>query len=370
MRILFDGYYGVKNSGDDAFVEVVSWGALKKWKIENYRFLGKSENLPHTRVISEGLPFSIPKTSKLQKVGLLLNSDYLISAGGSTFHSIADHSSKFYAKKLKNWKKKLKLGAIGVSLGPFKSTKDEKKVVEYLKNLKFLCLRDTYSYEYAQSLDLPYEPTKAFDLAALLPKVYSSRSKIKSRVQNKPVIGISVCNYESYIQDGDINQEEKRNKYMEDLLRFLENSGDYKFNFFIINDHPKVGDRSLTKRIISNVLPKDYEIIPYSRYTEKTWRKIESCDIMISIRMHGGIFACFSGTPFFMIEYHRKCTDFLNDIGQAEKYRIYDGKKDIGEIGGSILSVLEENNYTPPSNKDKMIDRAMKNFTEVDINGE
>lgn len=30
--ILFTGYYGQMNTGDDAFVQVASWGASKYWK--------------------------------------------------------------------------------------------------------------------------------------------------------------------------------------------------------------------------------------------------------------------------------------------------------------------------------------------------
>jgi len=51
----------------------------------------------------------------------------------------------------------LKIGAIGVSVGPFNSVAHEKKVIEFMKRMSFLCVRDLKSYELVQSynLDLP-----------------------------------------------------------------------------------------------------------------------------------------------------------------------------------------------------------------------
>ena len=31
MKAVFSGYYGHKNTGDDAFVEVAAWGSKKYW---------------------------------------------------------------------------------------------------------------------------------------------------------------------------------------------------------------------------------------------------------------------------------------------------------------------------------------------------
>ena len=46
MKIFFEGFYGFKNAGDDAFVEVSSWGAEKYWNCNDNFFLGAS--LPET----------------------------------------------------------------------------------------------------------------------------------------------------------------------------------------------------------------------------------------------------------------------------------------------------------------------------------
>ena len=46
MKITYEGFYGFKNAGDDAFVEVSSWGAQKYWSCTNNVFIGA--HLPKT----------------------------------------------------------------------------------------------------------------------------------------------------------------------------------------------------------------------------------------------------------------------------------------------------------------------------------
>jgi ABC-type branched-subunit amino acid transport system permease subunit len=46
--ILFNGYYGYLNTGDDAFVEVAAWGAAYIWKKSNVRFLIRENKAPNT----------------------------------------------------------------------------------------------------------------------------------------------------------------------------------------------------------------------------------------------------------------------------------------------------------------------------------
>src|SRR5690606_28624194 len=125
------------------------------------------------------------------------NANYFINAGGSVFSEIRPLSNIVFAQKAGIFNSKLSHGAIGVSIGPFASSDKEKKVVEYLKRLKFLALRDTESYNYAMSIDLEYKPINAFDLAALLPICYDNYTPELSD-KNHKIIGISVCNYEQY----------------------------------------------------------------------------------------------------------------------------------------------------------------------------
>lgn len=362
-KITFEGFYGFKNAGDDAFVEVASWGAKKYWNCNNNVFLGA--HLPDVinKINTRQIFPTIKGFDRLNLFGHLLNSDYFISAGGSTFSKIPAHSNKALAKIYKRTNKRLQLGAIGVSIGPFENLTDEKNVIKYLESLQFLAVRDSKSFEYLSSLNLPYQPVKAFDLAALLPLVYESSSQSVNIDKTQKNIGISICNYESYV-GGDLKQETKRNLFFKELLNLILENTNVHLKVFIINDNPKVGDMKVTQELLEGVDKKRFTILPCSGNVKKTWDQISSCDLMISTRLHASIFACYSKIPFILLEYHRKCSDFLDDVGQDEMFRVYDAEKSPQEVLQTVEQVLN-NDYKKPTNVQDTIDRSMLNFTKT-----
>lgn len=363
-EVLFTGYYGQLNTGDDAFVEVAAWGSKKIWNKKNIRFLGVKERLPKILTTIDAYPFSIPKTYSLQQSLLLRNTDYLISAGGSTFQNYIDKNSlKAKAMDL-NIKKKLKIGAIGVSIGPFKNLDEEKSNIEYLKRLSFLAVRDKRSYEYAKSLNLPYDPIDAFDLAALLPDIYKDDCV---KTTNEKIIGISVCNYESYT-NGNVLNEKRRNNELINLIKNLDKKVQATFKFLIINGNPNRGDEKLTMQMIKDINFKNKIIIEhYDSNTQQVWNSISLCDFILTTRLHAGIFACFGNTPFMMVEYHEKCSDFLSDVGQSHNYRLYDAEFDINNIVSEIEKIINYQDYILPESMLKMKEKAYKNFNLIKL---
>lgn len=363
--IFFTGYYGQLNTGDDAFVEVAAWGANKFWNKNKLRFTAVSQRLPEVQSSIKGYPLSLPKTYNFQQGLLLKNTDYLISAGGSTFQNqIRTGSLKAKAMLLQE-KNKLKIGAIGVSVGPFKNKAEETSNIDYLQHMNFLAVRDRRSYDYVKSLDLPYDPIEAFDLAALLPEIYGIKSK---EFHSKKIIGVSICNYERYI-GGDIANEARRNKEVVQLLKGLDRKlENVIFKFFIINGNPHRGDLQLTQETIQDVAFKnETQIENYNPITQSVWNGIAECDFILTTRLHAGIFACFANTPFMMVEYHNKCTDFLNDVGQATDYRLNDAQFDHDAIVQIVENTIFRNTLTVPLNKKEMIEKAVLNFKVVNL---
>lgn len=363
MKVIFSGYYGVRNSGDDAFIEVAAWGCNKFWKADEQIFIAKE--LPKIISPAKYIYAHRDYLNFARTIRDIFSSDAFVSAGGSTFQSsLTLKDLRTYSKLKKKLGIKGQSGAIGISLGPFKNMAAEKSTREYLKTLNFLALRDNTSYEMACSYDLPYKPVNAFDLAALLPNIYGHEQK---QQHQKSVIGISVCNYESYT-NGDINKEKKRNDFICALINSLKKNPTIKFRFFIFNGNSKVGDEALTQQIIRAVNTSrefDFEIIPYQPEVKEMFKKISECDVLVSTRLHAGIFACFSHVPFFLLEYHRKCTDFLDDIGQCDRYRLNNADAEVTFVAQEIENILFNKVSIAPSNLEISIDKALLNFTET-----
>ncbi|EOZ93862.1 putative polysaccharide pyruvyl transferase [Indibacter alkaliphilus LW1] len=363
--ILFNGYYGQKNTGDDAFVEVTSWAANTIWRKKNIKYLAIKKNLPQTTYKIRGYPFSFPKSYSFQQTILINQTKAFISAGGSVFHSeLQVTNPKYYAlqKKLKD--NNFKIGAIGVSIGPFKSKVAEKSITEYLKKLDFLTVRDKSSYEYVKSLDLSCKPVESFDMAALLPSIYV----IEKYKNYKKTIGISLC-YSERFTKGNIQNEIKRIKRLSELIQQLDKNDNLHFKFIVINGNQRNGDRELTLKTIKEANFKNtFEVVEYNSETKVMWQSIASCDFMLSTRLHGAIFACFAQTPFMLVEYHKKCSDFLEDVGYNENLRVFDMETDIEKTSNRILTIMNNFDcYDAPLFIEEMKNKALLNFSTVDL---
>ena len=370
-KIIFDGYYGQLNTGDDAFIEVSAWGAATYWDTTDTFFLAKA--LPQIKQAASCFQKKLfPGQHVLEKFLQLVNTTAVVSSGGSTFEK---PQKILHIRNLAIFKKALsntfKLGAIGVSLGPYKNTEDERAVVKYLKRLDFLALRDEYSYQLALSYNLPFEPINAFDLAALLPIIYGDPLVSDAQRSGEKVVGISACYFERYRSHTELDNEERRETYLRQLLLEVAKNTNAKLRFFEFNGHPAVGDKKITASIINFLKANqvdNIEFIPYNPNTAYIYNKVLECNLMISVRLHASIFACFGNIPFFLLEYHRKCADFLESVGYNEAYRVGDGTKEIQATVEQIIAILDDKDkYIPPTRIETCKQKALRNFTSISI---
>lgn len=357
MKAVFSGYYGAKNSGDDAFCDVAAWGAKKYWNVRQPLFF--SASLPRMLVDARNYAPHRDHAAFARGVLDVFTSDMFVSAGGSTYHSKLKPSDfRTYAQLKKKLRCPGKSAAIGISLGPYRNSDAEKSTVSYLRTLDYLALRDTRSYELAMSYSLPKQPVLAFDLAALLPEMYG---KVQPKIDRKrKVVGVSVCNYERYT-GGDLTKEESRNSFVRDLIRSVGETMDVHFRFFIFNGNELNGDEGAIADVVA-ALPKgvSYEVIPYLGDVQRTFFMINECDVVLAVRLHAAVFACFGETPFLLVEYHDKCTDFLDDVGQGVRYRLGDGDVGVREARDRLGELLT--GVDPPSQLVQVRRRALLNF--------
>jgi len=212
-------------------------------------------------------------------------------------------------------------------------------------------------------MNLPYNPINSSDLAFMLPNIFDFQKKVDSK-NSKKILGISVCHYERYYSLPIENEKRRESEIFNTLNKLKENN--IEFHFFVINGNSDTGDEEYTRNLIEKLQlnESNYKLYPYEKDTAKTIELIHNCDLVLSTRLHGAIVASAMNVPSLLIEYHRKCTDYLDDMNIDKKWRI--GDMSIGSVHVlEKINFLLDNpitNYYP--NRDKKILDVNKNFTD------
>ena len=212
---------------------------------------------------------------------------------------------KFYFELLlKKWFG-IKLAGIGLSIGPFHSIKDKQTAINILKNFEFISTRDNSSYQFCTQHLPNLKLTYSSDLIGIIADTYRF-DKVK---KSSNIIGVSLMQPDTSYKSIDVQHT------MKTLLEFAIKQK-MTIRVFILNNHPINGDITITKKFIDMLSDGNipYEIISLEIGALEVWKYIAECTMMVSYRLHGAITAYLSNVPFYLFEYHQKCTDFLDDI--------------------------------------------------------
>lgn len=313
------GFYGNKNIGDDIFT------VTAKWVFDNYFlnttpvFIGK--NLPlmpnGTKLYKTKYDF----TRRLVELYILLRAETVLYYGGSILTNGGNSffDIKYLLRRVPLFSKKMI--TIGTSIGPFKNGKDYTTTHELLSKFSGIGVRDYSSLEVLNKMKLESKSTFTFDNAILLTDVFPNIQPKKTKKSNEIKIGVSVCRYESY-NNLDKEKEIKREKTLIRTLDAILNKYEIdEIVFFEFNGSEKTGDKEVTQEFRSYFKGKvKTTIIEYSPNTEDFLIEINKCDFMLGVRLHSSIIAYALKIPFMLVEYHDKCTEFLNTINHNFRF--------------------------------------------------
>jgi polysaccharide pyruvyl transferase WcaK-like protein len=104
------------------------------------------------------------------------------------------------------------------------------------------------------------------------------------------------------------------------------------------------------------------EIITSEDHLLGCWHSLAACDAVLCVRMHAGITAYLNNVPFALVEYHEKCTDFLDDIGQPSSLRITANAADPDKVVALIERLLRRDGH-PTLSPETYALEAAANFT-------
>lgn len=316
INIKVSGYYGMMNYGDDLF-SYITYHTVSNEFINNLcEIVGPSYIDTNLNYLNFDIfnKYYMRFDYKGRLVRFLsyfystFKTDYYIFSGGSLFSNSGFNVKDTVFKLRFN---RYNLHAMGVSVGPYKNIRTEKENIEKLKNFEYIAVRDKKSYERVDSYGLDSKIVLAGDLAGLGLDLIKPKNIIK-RKNSKFILGFSPCCL------GAIDQSRAYNKNFYNIVSELKKDIDLSIKIICLNENPYNGDLSLCEEVKASLekFNIDCEIVRYTSLgVEGTWNFISNLDFYISVRLHGAITAYLNDVPFFLYEYHEKCTEFLEHVG-------------------------------------------------------
>lgn len=313
MNIFLIGYYGQLNVGDDIFVQQLTKFLGAQELVEKVFVICKDNYYDdHNRSSSTSKIhfFSSDKVTKLQRLQLLLKSDYIVWGGGSL--NLSSKPKNLVRLQLFSKLMRKRFCFVGVGLESVKPG-TEKNIAQIFENADFLYVRDKYSYQLIQE-KIKYD--KSFYLGGNLAfldlnfyEKYINQRKISQNLNNISFSG------KYWWGDG-------RGKfYAEQLMPLIE-----KFNSVIHLVPAHQGDERNDNRF--HKLMKEY--LPEKNCVIHSWNKPEEfieilsqMDFHLGNRLHSIIIADILGVPNIGIDEHpSKISNYINKTEMLTTERI------------------------------------------------
>lgn len=346
LRTAFTGYYGMRNFGDDLFGVIATRAAQRYWRARPLLVGPALAGMAGSSTVPALYPTrwyggagSLGKGSRLLSFARgTLQSDVLVMGGGSVI--TARESFRKPMMQAARRHRGLRLAAVGVSIGPFANEQQEVQAASFLQRFSYLSVRDARSHAWTQRMGLSTQTHAGCDLAALLLELAPPPPRV-ARGGDAPFrLGIAPCRYR---EDGDYaapSRQAWHTAFVEAAQRHAAQRP-LAVEVFSLNEHPRHGDTALAHEICERLHAAGIEANLH-RYAQPDplamVARIAACDALVSARLHGAIVAFLAGVPFAIVDYHRKCRDFADDIGLPPRRRITAGGEAFSDVIDSLLA--------------------------------
>lgn len=311
-RVHIVGSYGMRNFGDDLFVDTILRVGHEIWPGSNVRTLVPARSKLYS---AQNYLGQILRTT-LTVVGTLW-STRIAFCGGSIFHDV--QGNKRLRVRLSGNRK---LEALGVSVGPFGSDEARSRVGKLVDRVDRIIVRDPASLSRLEKeFGIQVDNQKALggDLVALHPNVNKSR-KVNG-------LTITICPSAAAEQSGSDTAMEIADCI--DVLGVKE-WGRPNIRLLALSCNGIDDDRRLCRDIQESLkkMSIDSEVLEYSKLgIAGTCYAIAESKMVWSQRLHGLVVAYLTDVPFFAVSHHAKIRDFCTDIELDPQLVVDDGER-------------------------------------------
>lgn len=354
------GYYGMKNSGDDALMTAAIIGIKKR--NNDARILvstPSSLRLYDGSSVNPSLAESqlFRGQNRLQHYMNSSRSNSIVFGGGSVLHNSHDLRIKLQMLKLAGTRDSR---AVGVSVGPFVDAQAEKYCAELLNKLDFVGLRDEKSFQIAKEISPNANLHLTFDLA---PSLMASHQFAVAQTNREGIL-VNICPVAKTPNGNfDIKEDSFRVESLAKALTKIAKTTGESVSIMSLNSHLEFGDDDLCQalyRRLNGVIP--VKVINYHHNVFNVIKVVSSFKVCLSMRLHGNVFAYMTNTPSISLNYHVKCNQWCNQIGLSKKQRFDLHELSSTALSDTVIDGLETGFEKPSLELNDALDKSLSNW--------
>ncbi len=304
---ILSGYYGYKNSGDDAILQAII-SNLKRFKAD-IRIIVLSKNPNETKRVY-GVE-SINRFNIFRVLSALKHSKLFINGGGNLLQDDTSTRSLMYYLGVTCLAKKMscKVMVYANGIGPISRGFNRKITGKVLNQANFISLREELSKQELDSLGV-HGPQISITADPALTVAASNGSEVDNIFEQEGInlggkfIGFSVRSWDGF----------------EKYARIIANAADYMVEkygvipVFIPMHYPN--DLKATRIVISKMKHKGY-MLKRQYNAANILGIISHMQILVGMRLHSLIYASSLGVPVVGLVYEPKVEASLKYFGQA-----------------------------------------------------
>lgn len=302
-RILLSGYYGFKNTGDEAILAALIAGLKRSY--EKVEIIVLSANPKYTKKIHQVK--AIRRLDFKKIIWELKTADLLISGGGSLLQDVTSLKNIPYYLTIILLAKIMQTPVFfcAQGVGPITKQLNQKLVAKILNQVNLISVRDETSKQLLEAWGVEQEIEVTADLVFnLSPSPEHVCTKILQQEdinRHQALIGVALRPW-------------KDNSYLEQMLVVLDNLvTKLGVQILLIPFHYPV-DRQISQ-FVAHKMEKQVKLIKGDYSPQEILGLVAECDLMLGVRLHSLIFAVRAGVAVAGISYDPKIDSFLAQLG-------------------------------------------------------
>mgnify|MGYP000856172517 CR=1 FL=1 len=308
-EIFILGYYGWKNTGDDAMLYSLLEGLKGVFNDSVFNITAASRPL-----LPEGVSVNLVSPGvNLGFLGALLRSSIFILGGGthffdygSTFRRIMRLTQIFLLTLVSRAAGK-DIYFMGVGVEPPAHAWSRFLIKNTCRMATRIFVRDSISMEVLEEMGAGDRAELSQDLAFFLDH--------ERPVKRRGLLGVSVMPYHEIYLGDESGDEIIVREFTGAIREWLELNPENSVKLFVFNGEPPNDDERISRRIMGIIDDERVQIEPYHEDPLETLRRVGSCEAFVAMKFHAALFAYLNDLPTVIVEYALKNRALAIDAG-------------------------------------------------------